>query len=497
MRLGGLVSAGAILAMMLGGTALARSTMDVNGPADLPPPSYKGRQFVDSAGCVFVRAGFGDAVRWVPRVSRDRQHLCGYKPTFGSGAPTLDVARSAPVAEPPPASAPVPTRVAAPVVAAPALPAPRPAETPAPTSFSASVPETPAASPVAPARAPSISRVAPAQPKAARATAPSVFSPTPQAAKPAAPRVAAAPDPVVSRTAEPAPRAERVYGTSFSKPAEERQVGAPMPTIASRMMTPPQPARPQAPARVAAPPVAGTTLSGYVSPYAKPGYVAPTQQVAAYPVQRNSAQAAAQRAAAHAAANCAYQSPYTDRYDGTAMGCVPQGQAMAPSSFSPSAAVVATKPPAGGYKPAFEDGRLNPYRGPRTLQGDYEMGQLWTNEVPAKLVTAKTPARKRILVAPAPVQPQARLSSKSLPGAAPKAANGARYVQVGTFGDPANAEGVKSRLRAMGLPVATSRLTKGGRTLQIVLAGPFTSGADLGRALGAARSAGFGDAFAR
>ena len=74
---------------------------------------------------------------------------------------------------------------------------------------------------------------------------------------------------------------------------------------------------------------------------------------------------------------------------------------------------------------------------------------------------------------------------------------GARYVQVATFGVPANAKRTAARLSQMGLPTRMGRLTKGGKSFQVVLAGPFTQPAQVASALAAARRAGFKDAFAR
>jgi predicted small lipoprotein YifL len=56
-----------------------------SGPAELPPADFAGRQYVDSSGCVFVRAEVNGAVTWAPRLNRDRTPLCGYRPSLAAG----------------------------------------------------------------------------------------------------------------------------------------------------------------------------------------------------------------------------------------------------------------------------------------------------------------------------------------------------------------------------------------------------------------------------
>ncbi len=63
-------------------TASAQSLRSNTGPAEFPPSDYTASQYVDSTGCVYIRAGVDGAVEWVPRVTRDRKIVCGAEPTL-------------------------------------------------------------------------------------------------------------------------------------------------------------------------------------------------------------------------------------------------------------------------------------------------------------------------------------------------------------------------------------------------------------------------------
>lgn len=68
-------------------------------PAEPPPPDFSGNQYVDSAGCVFMRGEIGGTVTWLPRLNRDRQQVCGYDPSYSSGMESEPAVAAAPEPE--------------------------------------------------------------------------------------------------------------------------------------------------------------------------------------------------------------------------------------------------------------------------------------------------------------------------------------------------------------------------------------------------------------
>lgn len=76
----------ACAAVLVGSAAAAREPIR---PAELPSDSYAGQQYVDSKGCLFLRAGSAGRTAWVPRVTRQGVAVCGYPPS-GNRVPVVE-----------------------------------------------------------------------------------------------------------------------------------------------------------------------------------------------------------------------------------------------------------------------------------------------------------------------------------------------------------------------------------------------------------------------
>lgn len=108
----------AAFAVILGGVILSAGPSsaqsgDLRGPREGPPPGFRGAQYVDSGGCVFVRAGVAGRTTWVPRIGANRRQLCGQPPSFTPAPPVAVTQAPVPEAQPAPAPAPAETRRAA------------------------------------------------------------------------------------------------------------------------------------------------------------------------------------------------------------------------------------------------------------------------------------------------------------------------------------------------------------------------------------------------
>jgi len=406
----------AILATACGVSAgSAQSVAQVGGPRELPPGSFTGQQYVDSRGCVFLRAGYGGQVNWVPRVSSQRRALCGFPPSFGP-KPVIEMADEAP-APAPVVAAPAPRVAAAP--AAPRNPG-RPIDTVASIT---TPPKIRAAAPTS--RVPVESYTAPVV-----VTRPAPYADTRPAGS--------------YETAASGPSAGKI-GCFSSAPVAERVRLSNGGTA-----------------------VVCTRGDGGVSGWRPP----------IYPTGAGVGAALSDPRVAH-----------HHREGG------PSGRAVAVDGPGYASSTAIPTPPKG-YVLAWDDDRLNPNRARGTAAGQAAQDQIWTREVPARLVADVAKKKPRVATK------QVTVSTKSSPTAAvPKAAapkgSGGAFVQVGTFGVPANASGAAQRLAALGLPTARGKITKGGKALQIVYAGPFGSSAEAQSALSAARRAGFSDAFIR
>lgn len=388
--------------------ANAQSMRDMPTPAEIPPASYTGKQYVDSRGCIFIRAGFGGNVQWVPRVARNRTVLCGATPTQVAGAVPLN----------PPAGTPKETT--------------------------------------------------------AKVASTRVVTP----------RVTPKKTPVVLANRIPAakeePRVLRIDPVVVANPVIRQ------PRVVNPVINP-----------VRGVDVAMCNTGGTPRPIVNQGRPVRCGPQAIHP---------------------------SDMVRGVRNGRLNDGT----YPVAEAAPVIIPE----GYRPVWEDGRLNPHRGIGTLDGAIQTSLVWTNTVPRRLVDRasgedvtlkyaylKYPyvnyadqvaalkaagaefetvvvggVQQTAVRAKAPkketVKKKANVvtSTKTPPA---KSVAKASYVQAGMFGNKASADAAIAAIRAMGLPVKVGATTYKGQPVQIVVAGPFAGKTGLNAIVSQLKSAGF------
>nr|WP_309501533.1 SPOR domain-containing protein [uncultured Roseovarius sp.] len=446
------------------GYAQAKALKDAGEPAEFPPSSYTGRQYVDSKGCVFIRAGIDGNVTWVPRVSRGRQTVCGYQPSLAKA--------------PAPAPAAKPATKPASVVAA--APAPKPAP-----------------------------RVVKAAPQPVRA------KPVPTARVP----VAAAPVVVTAPAPKPKPKPKKVVATA---PAPERRVvqaptGCPgRSAVSQRYMGGSYAVRcgPQsaehvtystnaaAPRRVAPVPIV-TQVPTYTAPSYQPSDTAPRYQTS------GTTHAAVPSAGYTTATRVAPKHVYENQVASSrGLSGIPEGYKRvwvdgrlnphrAHQNFAGKAQMdlvwtktvprqLFVRETGQVVTPAYP-GLMYPYT-------SYEQ-QARANVSPAYAVRQ---ARSYGSTGAAPAYvtqtPTVSTRSSATVPSQPEAAASHRFVQAGVFTTRAQAQQAAQRVAGSGLPARLGTMRRNGKTYSLVLAGPFSSQSKLNSALSRVRGAGFNNA---
>lgn len=462
MNLTKLVAIALISGSVSAGASMAQ-TRPGSEPAEFPPASYKGKQYVDSKGCVFIRAGIDGTVSWVPRVTRKRSGVCGFKPTFAGQvseptpvqtAASNQITIAAPVAKP--AAAPKPVLKPSPKRVVKAAPKPKPAPK--------------VVRQVAKRPAPIVEKVVQSAPVARTVS----VAPRSQAACPGA-------SPISSRYLQRGkydircgPQAAPIVGARISS--------APAPRVAGPVAAQSR--------------VAGSTPTIDVSQHRRivPRHVAvsrvnttnlrvPNGYKRVWTDGRLNPKRTEQSLAGHKAMSLIWTSSVPRRLINQADG----------------SDVTATVP------------LVYPYV-------DYAAQQAQLGQV--TIVKRNGQTLKRILrnagnlFTPKPrqagvttVQRKPTYSTRSTPKVAPKATAkraqpkaevaGRGFVQIGSaFNDAAAAQQMAKRVQRMGLPVRVGRYTRDGQTTRLVIAGPFGGDSSVRRAVSRLRGAGY-SAFAR
>ncbi|NDW00784.1 SPOR domain-containing protein [Salipiger sp. PrR002] len=417
--------------------ALAQRIDTISEPAEVPPASYEAAQYVDSKGCVFVRAGFDDAVIWVPRVSRAGDPVCGYAPSLGASARTATRTVEAPAAQPAPKPAPVTKPAAQPVATA---AAPAAVSAPAPTRTT--------------------TRTTSAQPMATVASKP-----------------ASAPAPVVKAPA--------------SKPP-----AAPAPRVVATV---------PAPSRAPAPVAPGSKLVGGACPPGFSGEITSNGRRVRCGPQSAPYVTEVRRGEAPGPGKNVYYN------HGGGRGSWEEGALMVPGSTRIVPRHVYEEGPAertvlpAGYRPAWEDDRLNPHRALQTVEGYYDSQRIWTQTVPrastaGTRVTARAPRVRfegdpDLILVQAPRNSGATTLTAAASDSASATAASPKFVEIGAFTTGDKAAEARRRLQAAGLPV--QMLQRGSDEMRRLRVGPYSDARAASRALAQVQATGYREAYLR
>ncbi|QFT57422.1 Sporulation related domain protein [Sulfitobacter sp. THAF37] len=450
MKLRRLVAIAVIIAS--GGLLALQADAQEQLPAEFPPASYKGKQYVDSKGCVFIRAGIDGDVSWIPRVTRARQTVCGFKPTLAG-----QVASAAP------------------------------AETSAPPPVQITLNDAPVAAP-APAQVPrKVVRRQPAPaPVVVRQTAP---APKPQPRVVPAPVVVAAPTPTPTPAPAPAPQtrpAPRVASACEGASPLSRQYlrGAP----GAPVRCGPQAEPIVAPSRVA------TVRQGDVSRAADDITITAKTRIVPKHVAQNRI-----NTIDNVRAPRGYKQVWDDgrlnphRAEQTLAGrsdmlliwtqTVPRRLINQRTGRDVTASVPLVYPYLDIVTQRRELGEVT------IVQRDGRLAKrIVRNSASARATTKRQPVYSS-RSAPQAAQPQAAAASPALAGK--------RFVQIGTYGNPSNARRAAQNVARMGMAARIGKHSRGGKTYMTVQAGPFRSAGAVQSAMNRLRGAGYRDAFAR
>jgi hypothetical protein len=522
----GFLSTVAVVAVLMSAGASAQSLRNSSGPAEFPPSTFTANQYVDSRGCVFVRAGIGGTVNWVPRVNRSRDQLCGFQPTQVAGSTTISPTANVPnPLDTPvaglaarPAAAPAPVIAAAPAprvilppnlptstagainpltgqrVGTPAVPRPVVAATPSPRIIT-----TPTAQPRVLTRSQAcagLTGVQPnligqrsgqpincggaAAPQIAAVTRPSVQSPPRVSRTQACADIDATGRSYVSATTglpiRCGPQTQRI--TPRTGPFAGLQADLSRP---QRPYSNPLDAAPGSMALNPGTNIRLATLCGVGGLTNTSGLSIRCGPQAQSPSGLTSRLAVPAGPASNGLVTRARTSPAGRGFLGDLLNQNP------PPYSNPAAGYALPAPTVpAGYTRVWDDGRLNTQRGIRVGPQTQSPSGL-TNTIRYATSPRATPAVEQPRVATR-TAPQAQRSEQI---------SGHRYVQVGTFGTRDQAQSIAQSLRTRGLPMRVGVFNQNGIEMRLVLAGPFSSDAQLQSALGTARGAGYSGAFTR